>query len=103
MQPDFALLKEVKTQGIIVTARGYDVDYVYRFFAPALGVNEDPATGSAQTTLTNYWSKRLDKESWTSLQLSARGGSFVTAIEDDRVLISGNAVTYLQGEIFLQD
>ena len=103
MQPDFALLKEVKTQGIIVTARGYDVDYVYRFFAPALGVNEDPATGSAQTTLTNYWSKRLDKESWTSLQLSARGGSFVTAIEDDRVLISGNAVTYLQVEIFLQD
>lgn len=101
MHPDFGLLQQVKSQGIIVTARGYDVDYVYRFFAPAIGVNEDPATGSVQTTLTNYWSKKLDKDEWHSKQLSARGGTFITAIEDDRVLITGNAVTYLQGEIFL--
>ncbi len=101
MQPNFMLLQEVKAHGIIVTARGRSVDYVFRFFAPSIGVNEDPATGSAQTTLTNYWSKRLDKEQWTSLQLSARGGSFVTSIENDRVLITGQAVLYLTGEIHM--
>ena len=101
MYPDFNLLKEVRAHGIIVSARGRDVDYVYRFFAPALGVDEDPATGSVQTTLTNYWSKKLDKEQWHSIQLSERQGHFTTAIEEDRILITGKAVTYLQGEIFI--
>jgi PhzF family phenazine biosynthesis protein len=101
MDPDFAQLKEVKTHGVIVTAKGYDVDYVYRFFAPSIGVNEDPATGSVQTTLTNYWSKKIDKESWTSIQLSKRMGHFRTAIEGDRVLITGQAVPYMTGEILL--
>ena len=101
MTPDFELLAEVKCHGVIVTARGTDVDYVYRFFAPRQGINEDPATGSVQTTLTNYWSKRLDRPEWTSEQVSERGGSFRTRIEEDRVLITGQAVTYLQGEVFL--
>lgn len=99
MHPDFQLLSEVRTHGVIVTSRGRDVDYVYRFFAPSLGINEDPATGSAQTTLTNYWSKKLERETWTSIQLSDRRGYFTTAIEGERALISGKAVTYLQGEI----
>ena len=99
LKPDFQLLSEVKAHSIIVTARGYDVDYVYRFFAPSVGINEDPATGSAQTTLTNYWSKKLERETWISLQLSSRIGKFQTAIEDDRVLITGQAVVYLTGKI----
>lgn len=99
LDPDFNLLKDVRARGIIVTSKGNDVDFVYRFFAPQSGINEDPATGSAQTTLMNYWSKKLNKLQLTSLQLSSRIGKFSSVIEGDRVLISGNAVTYLVGEI----
>lgn len=97
--PDFAILGELKSRGVIVTAKGNDVDYVCRFFAPAFGINEDQATGSIQTTLTNYWSKKLNKKSLTGIQLSQRVGKFFTELQGDRVLISGQTKTYLTGEI----
>ncbi len=99
IDPDFTQLKEVRARGIIVTARGRDVDFIYRFFAPQSGVDEDPATGSAQTTLMSYWSKKLNKKELTSIQVSERIGKFYSKISGDRVEISGEAITYLEGEI----
>lgn len=97
--PDFNLLSELKSAGIIVTAKGNDVDFVCRYFSPAYGINEDPATGSIQSMLMNYWSKKLSKKELTSKQLSARGGQFMAIIKEDGVYLTGNAITYLQGEI----
>jgi len=98
-QPDISLLLSTNARGIMVTAKGNDVDFVSRFFAPAVGVNEDPVTGSAHTTLIPFWAKRLNKTEMTALQLSARGGQLWCALSGDRVLIAGKAVTYLRGEI----
>jgi predicted PhzF superfamily epimerase YddE/YHI9 len=72
---------------------------VSRFFAPAVGVNEDPVTGSAHTTLIPFWANRLNKTEMTALQLSARGGRLWCTLSDERVFIAGKAVTYLRGEI----
>lgn len=98
-QPDISLLLTTDARGIMVTAKGNDVDFVSRFFAPAVGVNEDPVTGSAHTTLIPFWAKRLNKTEMTALQLSARGGQLWCTLSGDRVLIAGKAVTYLKGEI----
>jgi len=99
--PDFNLLSELKSAGIIVTAKGNEVDFVCRYFSPAYGTNEDPATGSIQSMLMNYWSKKLHKKELSSKQLSARGGNFVATINEDGVYLTGNAITYLIGEINL--
>ncbi len=93
------MLKEVRARGIIVTAKSREVDFIYRFFAPQSGINEDPATGSAQTTLMNYWSKKLNKNELSSIQVSERVGKFHSKISGNRVEISGEAITYLEGEI----
>lgn len=98
-QPDISLLLTTNARGIIVTAKGNEVDFVSRFFAPAVGVNEDPVTGSAHTNLIPFWSKRLNKTELTALQLSERGGELWCTLAGDRVLIAGKAVTYLRGEI----
>lgn len=98
-KPDMELLKKSKARGIIITAPGKKVDFVSRFFGPGSGVDEDPVTGSAHTTLTPYWSQRLNKKRMKARQLSARGGRLICELKDDRVLISGRAVTYLKGEI----
>jgi len=97
--PDFQLLLETDARGIMVTAKGNEVDFVSRFFAPAVGVNEDPVTGSAHTTLIPFWANRLNKTELTALQLSARGGQLWCTLSGNRVLIAGKAVTYLRGEI----
>jgi PhzF family phenazine biosynthesis protein len=97
--PDISLLLSTNARGIIVTAKGNEVDFVSRFFAPAVGVNEDPVTGSAHTTLIPFWANRLNKTEMTALQLSARGGQLWCTLAGDRVLIAGKAVTYLRGEI----
>jgi len=99
MKPDFGLLAQMGGRGIIVTSMGNDADFVSRFFAPQTGINEDPVTGSAHTTLMPYWSKVLDRKRLSAQQLSARGGDLVCTLEGDRVKISGEAVTYLEGEI----
>jgi len=99
MKPDFQMLNRTDARGIIVTAKGNEVDFVSRFFSPAVGVNEDPVTGSAHTTLVPFWANKLNKSELTALQLSERGGQLWCTHAGDRVFISGKAVTYMKGEI----
>lgn len=99
MKPDFRKLAQTKSRGVIVTAPGDTVDFVSRFFCPQIGIDEDPVTGSAHTTLTPYWSARLGKLSLKAKQLSARGGYLECTLRGDRTLISGHALLYLKGEI----
>ena len=97
--PDFNLISKLAARGIIVTAPGNQVDFVSRFFAPQSGVNEDPVTGSAHTTLTPYWAARLKKDILTATQLSSRTGELHCRYLGERVEISGKAAPYLVGEI----
>ncbi len=97
--PDINLINSVAARGIIVTAKGEEVDFVSRFFCPQVGIAEDPVTGSAHTTLTPYWSKRLGKQVMTAKQLSKRQGNLTCEYLGDRVNITGKAITYLTGEI----
>ncbi|MGK7393032.1 MAG: PhzF family phenazine biosynthesis protein [Candidatus Cyclobacteriaceae bacterium M3_2C_046] len=99
IKPDFAKLSQLDAVGIIITAPGENVDFVSRFFAPRAGINEDPVTGSAHCTLIPYWAKALKKQELSALQLSVRGGEISCRLRDQRVLIGGEAVTYLQGVI----
>lgn len=103
MQPSIQMLLGTAARGIMVTAPGEKVDFVSRFFAPAVGVNEDPVTGSAHTTMIPFWAKRLGKTELTARQLSARGGELWCQLSGDRALIAGKAVTYLRGEIEIPD
>ncbi|MDH4762541.1 PhzF family phenazine biosynthesis protein [Pseudomonas oryzihabitans] len=100
-KPDLAAIARLPWQGVIVTARGQEVDFVSRFFAPAVGVDEDPVTGSAHCSLIPYWSRRLAKRMLTAQQLSARGGQLRCRLEGDRVSIAGRAVTVLRGQLLL--
>jgi PhzF family phenazine biosynthesis protein len=102
LTPDFNLLSKVNARGIIVTAKGEEVDFVSRFFGPQVGINEDPVTGSAHTSLTPYWAKQLGKSELTAMQLSARKGYLECKHLNDRVEISGKGKLYLSGEIFLK-
>jgi PhzF family phenazine biosynthesis protein len=97
LRPDFSELEQVDCTGIIVTAPGDEVDFVSRFFAPRVGVAEDPVTGSAHSTLTPYWADRLGKKHLTARQVSERGGDLWCKQADDRVQIAGHAVLYVKG------
>ncbi|MBN1181085.1 MAG: PhzF family phenazine biosynthesis protein [Bacteroidales bacterium] len=99
MTPDLSLIAQIKARGIIVTARGNQTDFVSRFFAPQSGIDEDPVTGSSHTTLTPYWSNRLNKSELSAQQISKRGGMLKCKYLGERVEISGKAVTYLIGDI----
>lgn len=101
INPNFFLLDKVDARGVIVSAKGEDVDFVSRFFAPQSGINEDPVTGSAHTTLTPYWSKVLGKNVLFAKQLSQRSGKLICENLGERVKIAGKAVSYLEGEIEL--
>lgn len=101
IKPDFSLLIQSGARGVMVTAPGKDADFVSRFFAPSVGINEDPVTGSAHTSLIPYWSQKLGKRSLTARQLSARGGKLWCELEGDRVKIGGKAVLYLAGKILI--
>lgn len=101
MNPDFEALRRLGARGVIVTSLGNRVHFVSRFFAPGVGINEDPVTGSAHTTLAAYWYRVLGKKKLRARQLSARGGELTCEVEGERVKISGSAVTYLEGEIHL--
>ena len=98
-EPDLRKIASVKCRGIIVTAKGDEVDFVSRFFGPASGVDEDPVTGSAHTTLTPYWAKVLNKTTLSAKQISSRGGELQCTLEGDRVKIAGKVAPYLVGEI----
>jgi len=99
LDPDFARLSKSTVRGIIATAKGSEIDFVSRFFAPKVGINEDPVTGSAHTTLIPYWSARLGKKEMTAIQLSERRGYLECKDLGNRVEIGGNAVTFMVGEI----
>ena len=99
LSPDFRLLGSLPGRGIIVTAPGDETDFVSRCFYPQAGIDEDPVTGSAHTTMTPYWAKQLGKNKLTARQISDRVGELECELQADRVLLRGNAVTYLRGEI----
>jgi PhzF family phenazine biosynthesis protein len=101
LHPDFQRLAMLPVRGVIVTAvastPGYD--FVSRFFAPRVGVPEDPVTGSAHTCLTPYWCEKLGKQTLSAFQASARGGELRLRLQGERVIISGQAVTVLEGSM----
>lgn len=99
LSPDLSILSELECRGVIATSRGEKTDFVSRFFAPRYGINEDPVTGSAHCELMPYWVKVLGKEKLSAAQLSKRGGKLQCELIDNRVLIAGKAVTYLEGSI----
>jgi PhzF family phenazine biosynthesis protein len=99
LQPDMNLLSRLDSLGIIVTAPGKETDFVSRFFAPKVGIPEDPVTGSAHCTLVPYWAKRLCKNDLHAFQLSHRGGEIFCKLQGNRVKISGEAVLYMKGLI----
>lgn len=99
LEPRFDLIARLDAPAVIVTAPGNKVDFVSRFFAPKLGIAEDPVTGSAHCTLIPYWGKRLGKKKLLSRQLSKRGGEIRCEDLADRVVIGGEAALYLRGEI----
>ncbi|HEY0898788.1 MAG TPA: PhzF family phenazine biosynthesis protein [Sphingobacteriaceae bacterium] len=101
LKPDFAALSKVDGIGVIVTAKGDSCDFVSRFFAPGAGIPEDPVTGSAHCNLIPYWADRLKKNELHAFQVSSRRGELWCKYEGDRVLMSGKAVTYLKGEIYI--
>lgn len=101
MVPNHSLLAHIDAIGVIVTAPGREVDFVSRFFAPACGVPEDPVTGSAHCNLIPYWAEKLGKTELHAYQISARKGELWCELKGDRVLMSGHAVTYLKGEIYV--
>jgi PhzF family phenazine biosynthesis protein len=101
LKPDFGVLGSIRARGIIVTARASSpgFDFVSRFFAPASGIDEDPVTGSAHCTLAPFWSERLGKTSLAAYQASSRGGVIEIELKGDRVLLGGQAVTVMRGEL----
>ncbi len=99
-QPDFGLMKRF-TDKMIITAPGKKVDFVSRFFAPGVGINEDPVTGSAHSQLIPFWSEKLGQKKLHALQLSARGGEIWGEQAGERVLMGGNAVYYMKGEFVI--
>ncbi len=101
LQPDFRRLSKADGRGVIATAPGSDVDFVSRFFAPQAGIDEDPVTGSAHTTLTPFWANRLGILSLKARQLSSRGGYLECSLEGERTYISGGTTLYLKGEIYI--
>lgn len=98
-RPDLEQLKKLDLRGVIITAKSSRYDFIARFFAPKYGVPEDPVTGSAYTQLAPYWASRIGGKRFNVKQVSSRGGELRCEIVDDRVLISGTAISYLEGKI----
>ena len=99
LTPDFNKLINLDGQGLIVSAQSNKYDFVSRYFCPKYGINEDPVTGSAHTSLIPYWSERLNSKELIAKQVSERGGVLYCKNKDSRVLIAGKAVLYMKGEI----
>jgi PhzF family phenazine biosynthesis protein len=99
LAPRIERLATLDAHAFIVTAPGRDADFVSRFFAPSMGVPEDPVTGSAHCTLVPYWSERLGKTRHRALQVSKRGGELECELRGDRVIIAGRAALFLEGTI----
>jgi PhzF family phenazine biosynthesis protein len=100
--PDLNGISKLHSRGLIVTAKGDDVDFVSRFFAPQSGIDEDPVTGSAHTSLIPLWSEKLGKMTMNAIQLSKRGGKLICINKGERSLIGGKARLYMEGEISIE-
>ena len=101
--PNLNVIEKLPYNGIIITAPGENVDFVSRFFAPKLGIAEDPVTGGAHCELIPYWSRRLNKQNMIAKQLSKRGGLIYCSYLGGRVTIGGKATTYMQGELLMDN
>jgi PhzF family phenazine biosynthesis protein len=103
--PDFKRLAALSARGIIVTSRSADArfDFVSRFFAPAVGIDEDPATGSSHCCLVDFWRKRLGKTAFVAYQASARGGVIKVRVENSRAILGGRAMIMAKGELLGHD
>ena len=101
VRPDFARLKEIDVRGVILTSRSDtpEYDFISRFFAPRVGVNEDPVTGSSHCCLGPYWGQKLGKREMKAYQASVRGGVLNIRLEGDRVYLGGQAVTIFKAEL----
>lgn len=99
LQPDLSRISKLPARGLIVTARGDKIDFVSRFFAPQSGIDEDPVTGSAHTSLIPLWSSKLGKQEMQARQLSKRGGTLTCIHQGERCLIGGHAKLYMTGEV----
>lgn len=100
-QPDMRLLKELDNLGLIITAPGETADFVSRYFAPGMGLDEDPVTGSIHSVLVPYWAERLGKIRLEARQLSTRGGLLRCELKGDRVAIAGQAAFYMEGTVHM--
>lgn len=105
LQPDLGLMKMMTTRGVIVTAPSDEtgIDFVSRCFFPGIGINEDPVTGSAHCCLGPYWAEKLGKRNLIARQISERGGLLKLEVQDERILIYGQAVTVMKGELRAED
>ena len=101
LAPDFRALLVASDLPVIVTAPGKDVDFVSRFFGPQVGIDEDPVTGSAHCALVPLWAQKLGKTALTARQVSKRGGELQCELNGNRVLLRGDAITFLRGQIEL--
>lgn len=101
LDPNMLLLSQIEARGVIVSTTGHHTDVVSRCFYPRYGVNEDPVTGSAHTTIIPYWAEKLGKTKFIANQISSRGGELHCNFLNDRVEISGSATTYMKGQIFI--
>ena len=101
LAPNVSAIAEVGEGRLIVTAESTrsDLDFISRFFAPGLGINEDPVTGAAHTVLGPYWTERLGKTEFLAYQASNRGGYVRVRVDGDRVFLGGQAVTVMRGEL----
>ena len=101
-QPALRFVVMVEIIGVIITSKGsQQFDFILRFFAPWVGVNEDPVTGSAHTVLTPYWSEALSKPEMLAYQASERGGKIIVQLAEDRVNLIGEAVVVFKGKLLL--
>lgn len=103
LEPDFRQFRSIGVRSAIVTARSDmdGIDFVSRFFAPGVGIDEDPVTGSAHCSLATYWASQLGRDELVAYQASARGGRVQVRLDGDRVSIAGRAVTVLCGSLFV--
>lgn len=100
-RPDFAAVAKLLWPGVIITARGEHYDFVSRYFAPAIGINEDSVTGATHCSLIPYWSHRLNKTLLSAYQCSTRGGELACRLEGDRVKIGGHTTLVASGQLLV--
>lgn len=103
IKPDMEKINQLELRAVVVTAKGDHVDFVSRYFAPRVGIPEDPVTGSAHCKLMPYWAEQFGRNRLSARQISARGGDVQCELVGDRVILAGNAVTFMEANIFTSE